>query len=167
MSFKFALNELVEDKDGAVAKIVCRTEREVEGGSEFVYKIEFINGIDFSVEEKELKKTTKKEKTSYRGLTQEQLDEEQRIEEEKLEKRQKADKLVSAIKAVKNRYDGKCKDWQVFWQFFNEDVEKLVYEEMGAEKANSLLWGYTRDGVWWISCTDFSKCLTGTSSYNN
>ena len=135
--FKFSLNQFVETNDGAVGIVTSREETLDEGNVSTSYDVSFINETDVCFFENELKRTTKQQTTTLEGLTQQQLEEKNKQKEEKKAKRKQAETLLASIQKIKNRYHGKCANGEVFWQLYNEDLEALIYKEMGAEKEKS------------------------------
>lgn len=135
--FKFSLNQFVETNDGAVGIVTSREETAGEDNVSTSYDVTFIGEEDVCFFENELKRTTKQQTTTLEGLTQEQVDEENKQKEEKKERREKADALLASIQKIKNRYHGKCSNGEVFWQLYNEDLEALIYKEMGADKGET------------------------------
>ena len=135
--FKFSLNQFVETNDGAVGIVTSREEYIDDGIATIVYEVDFLNSSEIVFNEDELKRTTKQQTTTLEGLTQEQVEEKNKQKEEKKERREQAEALLASIQKIKNRYHGKCANVEVFWQLYNEDIEALIYKEMGAEKEKS------------------------------
>ena len=134
MSKTFVINELVETEYGAVGKVVeIRTD---EDG--ILYHVDFLGTWYEEYSADDLRKTTKTKMTTEEGFSEDQMTEKALVYAEKADKQDKADALIDGIKQINNRYYNKCANGNTFWKFFEEDVEALIYKEMGAEKKISI-----------------------------
>lgn len=128
--FKFNLGELVETETGAVGK-VCELSINENGET---YHLDFIDEVYEEYFVELLKKTTKTRITTIDGKSEEQVEAKMLDSAEARDKQEKAETIVDGINSIRRRYAGKCKDGNAFWKFFEEDVESLIYKEIGAEK---------------------------------
>lgn len=128
--FKYSLGELVETENGAVGK-VCELSINENGET---YHLDFIDEVYEEYFVDLLKKTTKTRITTIDGKSEEQVEAKMLDKAEARDKQEKAENMVDGIKNIRKRYANKCKDGNAFWKFFEEDVESLIYKELGAEK---------------------------------
>lgn len=138
---KFKLGDIVQDKDKAVGKIVWIdiTENNVE------YTVAFINENTLYWNEKDIC-SSKLPLTTDVGQSQADYNTYKALENEIKKKRELVTRYTSFIKQTKNRYDGKCKDGNAFWNFFFTDIEKFFESEIEGkspyvkEETNTIYW---------------------------
>ena len=119
---KFAIKDMVEVEElGGVGEVVLIE----EGEKGVLYDVDFIDEVETFTEE-ELTKAKGKEKTTILWESLEEWEEDVEDEIDMVLEKIRNDTIISKMKEVKNRYQNKCIDGNTFWQFFWEDVEKII-----------------------------------------
>ena len=128
--FKFSLKEYVKTEDNAIGMITGRQEA-IDG--ENLYDVSFIDNETEMFNERALMKTKEKQPTDIDGRSlAEVINEELKEKREKLAE-QNAKELMLSILAIKERYHNKCANDKAFWEFYEEDLEAIIYAHFNVD----------------------------------